>query len=120
MSFDHLTTEQLRAIIHGKHPALVRGGNDWITDELAAVGLQESDEAADNLIRKMAKTGFGLCKARTRRGSPCRALGDGAGGRCILHGGASVGPVTLKGKQNALQALVRARLKRRGIDPDKL
>jgi hypothetical protein len=119
MPFADLSDAQLSAILRGKHPALVRDGSDWIVRELAAVGLQEDDEAAENLIRKMAKAGLGLCKARTRKGTRCRALGDGAGGRCSLHGGDSTGPVTLKGKQSALQALARARLKRWGVDPDK-
>lgn len=120
MPFSDLSDEQLIAIFRGKHPALVRDDSDWIVEELAAVGLREDDEAAENLIRKMARSGHGLCKAKTRGGTPCKALGDGAGGRCSLHGGDSTGPVTLKGKQSSLQALVRARLKRRGIDPDKL
>ena len=84
--------------------------------------LRENDEAAENLIRKMAKSGHGLCKARTRRGTPCKVLGGGAGGRCSLHGGDSTGPTTAEGRETALQALARGRarlqLLRRGIDPE--
>lgn len=112
MRFADLSNEQLFAILHGKHPALVHDGSDWIVRELAAVGLQEDDEAAENLIRKMAKTGCGLCKARTRKGTRCRALGDGAGGRCKNHGGESTGPTTPSGKARAMAALALARIKR--------
>jgi hypothetical protein len=36
------------------------------------------------------------CRAKTRKGTPCRALGL-ANGRCALHGGASTGPRTAAG-----------------------
>ena len=112
MPFADLSNDQLFAILHGKHPALVRDGSDWIVQELAAVGLLENDEAAENLVRKMAKTGHGLCKAKTRKGSPCRDLGDGAGGRCKNHGGQSTGPTTPSGRAQAMAALALARIKR--------
>ena len=120
MAIRDLPTEALAAILRGVRPAFATGEGDWIKDELRAVGIDPDDERADNLIRKMNKTGFGLCKARTSKGTRCLALGDGAGGRCSLHGGDSTGPTTPKGKQRALEALVRARLKRLGIDPDSL
>ncbi len=47
------------------------------------------------------------CGARTRKGTPCRAPGNGAGGRCKLHGGKSTGPRTKKGKEAARLAVVR-------------
>lgn len=44
MSFNDLTSEHRLSSIHGKHPALVRRGKDWITLELAAVGLGEDGQ----------------------------------------------------------------------------
>ncbi len=46
------------------------------------------------------------CGARTRSGKPCRAPGNGRGGRCKLHGGKSTGPRTPKGREKARQAVV--------------
>jgi len=48
------------------------------------------------------------CGARTRRGTPCRALGL-ANGRCRNHGGLSTGPRTAEGKAKAAEALRRYR-----------
>lgn len=116
MAIRDLPFEALGAILQGVHPAIA-AGETWIEDELRAVGIAPDDERAWLLLSKMGKTGFGLCKAKTRKGTPCLALGDGAGGRCKNHGGLSTGPTTPKGKQRALEALVRARLKRLGINP---
>lgn len=45
------------------------------------------------------------CKAKTRKGTPCRckALSNG---RCKFHGGLSTGPRTVEGKANAYANLV--------------
>lgn len=47
------------------------------------------------------------CGARTRSGEPCRAPGNGRGGRCRRHGGASTGPRTEDGKKRARLAVIR-------------
>ena len=44
------------------------------------------------------------CRARTRRGTPCRCKAL-ANGRCRLHGGKSTEPKTLGGKVKALRNL---------------
>ena len=112
MAVRDLPTEALVAILRGVRPAFATGEGDWIKDELRAVDIDPDDERADNLIRKMNKTGFGLCKAKTRKGTLCIALGDGAGGRCKNHGGQSTGPRTANGKVRAMAALALARVKR--------
>ena len=50
-----------------------------------------------------------LCGAKTRAGGKCRckALPNG---KCRLHGGLSVGPVTIEGRQQSARNLQRARL----------
>ncbi len=71
-------------------------------------------------MHKMGKSGCGLCKAKTRKGTPCLALGDGRGGRCKNHGGQSTGPTTTSGKARASAALALARIKRwKTVQPDK-
>ena len=44
------------------------------------------------------------CSARTRAGHPCRRKGQGRGGRCSNHGGASTGPTTQAGRQRISEA----------------
>lgn len=39
------------------------------------------------------------CGAMTRAGTPCQRKDLGRGGRCKLHGGASTGPRTEKGRK---------------------
>ena len=111
MAIRDLPTAALLDILRGV-PAAIAAGNDWIEDELRAAGVDPDDDRAWLLIHKMGKTGVGLCKARTRKGSPCIALGDGAGGRCKNHGGGSTGPTTPSGKARAMAALALARVKR--------
>ena len=53
----------------------------------------------------------GRCGARTRRGTACLCQGDGRGGRCKFHGGASTGPKTEAGRAK-IAALQRARWER--------
>ena len=113
MAIRDLPTEALAAILRGV-PVAIAAGNDWIEDELRAVGIDPDDDRAWLLIHKMGKSGLGLCKARTRKGTPCIALGDGAGGRCKNHGGMSTGPTTTSGKARAMAALTLARVKRQG------
>ncbi|MBW4048849.1 MAG: hypothetical protein HIU89_13255 [Proteobacteria bacterium] len=60
-------------------------------------------------MRKMEKSDCGLCKAKTRKGTACLALGAGRGGRCKNHGGESTGPKTDAGRKRALAALERYR-----------
>ncbi len=112
MAIRDLPTAALLDIVRGV-PVAIAAGNDWIEDELRAVGIDPDDDRAWLLIHKMGKTGVGLCKARTRKGSPCIALGDGAGGRCKNHGGMSTGPTTTGGKARAMAALALARVKQR-------
>ncbi len=111
MAIRDLPNEALAAILRGVHPAIA-AGNDWIEDELRAVGVDPNEDRAWLLMRKMEKTGLGLCKAKTRKGTLCIALGDGAGGRCKNHGGQSTGPRTANGKARAMAALALARVKR--------
>ena len=47
------------------------------------------------------------CGARTRSGKPCRAPGNGAGGRCKLHGGKSTWPKTDSGRERCRLAVLR-------------
>ena len=47
------------------------------------------------------------CSARTRAGHPCRRKGQGEGGRCANHGGASTGPKTQAGRQRISEAQQR-------------
>jgi hypothetical protein len=42
------------------------------------------------------------CGARTRAGAACRRKGMYPSGRCVLHGGRSTGPKTLKGKYRSM------------------
>ena len=111
MAIRDLPSEALAAILRGVHPAIA-GGNDWIEDELRAAGVDPDEDRAWLLMRKMEKAGVGLCKAKTRNGSLCIALGDGAGGRCKNQGGQSTGPRTSSGKARAMAALALARVKR--------
>lgn len=111
MAIRDLPIEALAAILRGV-PVAIAAGNDWIEDELRAVGVDPDDDRAWLLIHKMGKAGVGLCKAHTRKGTPCIALGDGAGGRCKNHGGGSTGPITSSGKARAMAALALARVKR--------
>lgn len=106
-----LPLDALAAIINGKPAPLVQGG-DWIEAELRAVGIDPETADPDRvwlLAHKMAKTGYGLCKAKTRKGTPCLCLGDGANGRCKLHGGLSTGARTPEGRARALANLLRGR-----------
>lgn len=53
----------------------------------------------------------GKCGARTRRGTACLCQGEGRGGRCKFHGGASTGPKTEAGRTK-IAALQKARWER--------
>ncbi len=44
------------------------------------------------------------CGARTRAGHPCKRKGNGAGGRCANHGGASTGPRSKEGRARISRA----------------
>ncbi len=106
-----LSLDALAAIINGKPAPLVQGG-DWIEAELLAAGIDPATADPDRvwlLSHKMQKTGLGLCKARTRKGTLCLCLGDGMGGRCKLHGGCSTGARTPEGRARALANLLRGR-----------
>ena len=52
------------------------------------------------------------CGARTRRGTPCRALGL-ANGRCRNHGGLSTGAKTAEGKARIREGLLAYLARRR-------
>jgi hypothetical protein len=47
-------------------------------------------------------------------GKPCQAPGNGRGGRCKLHGGASTGPKTEQGRQRLREAMRRRWFRKRG------
>lgn len=56
------------------------------------------------------------CGARTRGergGRPCKAPGNGAGGRCKQHGGKSTGPKTAEGRARIAEAQRRVARERR-------
>ena len=54
-----------------------------------------------------------VCGAKTRKGTLCKAPGNGKGGRCKLHGGMSTGPRTPEGKTRSLAALRSRHARRR-------
>lgn len=66
-------------------------------------------ERAEKAAAKAERNRCGLCLAKTRKGTPCIALGDGRGGRCKFHGGRSTGPRTPEGKRRSLEALAKGR-----------
>jgi len=68
-------------------------------------------ERAEKAAAKAERNGCNLCLAKTRKGTPCIALGDGRGGRCKFHGGRSTGPKTEDGRRRSLEALARGRQK---------
>ena len=115
MAIRDLPNAVLMEILRGV-PVAIAAGNDWIEDELRAAGIDPDDDRAWLLIHKMGKAGIGLCQARTRGGTPCLALGDGAGGRCKNHGGMSTGPTSPEGKARAKAALALARFNRLAVD----
>jgi len=80
---------------------------DELERRLIAAGVDPA--TAERAADKAHRSGIGLCLAKNRRGVPCVALGDGAGGRCKFHGGMSTGPKTADGKERALAALRRYR-----------
>ena len=58
------------------------------------------------------KSAYGLCKATTKTtGKPCRQMALSPGGRCIWHGGMSVGQRSIAGKIKALRNLSFSRYK---------
>lgn len=85
-----------------------------LAQRLMALGVEP--EKARHAAEKAQRNGCGLCMAKNRRGLPCIALGDGAGGRCRFHGGLSTGPKTPEGRQRALDALARAAAAKRRKD----
>jgi hypothetical protein len=66
----------------------------------------EEIKAVRKAIRINRKIAAGkTCGARTRKGTPCVALGSGRGRRCKNHGGLSTGPKTPAGWAKSLAAL---------------
>jgi hypothetical protein len=49
------------------------------------------------------------CGAKTRKGTPCQAQGNGRGGRCRNHGGMSTGARTPEGRERCRLAPILAR-----------
>ncbi len=81
-----------------------------------------------SLIKSGQATRFGpswpgrRCGAKTRAGGPCQNPSIKNRARCKLHGGASVGPRTPKGKETVRQINIRLRrvlnaMRRQGIIP---
>ncbi|WP_369333833.1 HGGxSTG domain-containing protein [Puniceibacterium confluentis] len=44
------------------------------------------------------------CRAKTLKGTPCRALSEPGRRRCRFHGGRSTGPLTPEGKARVAEA----------------
>jgi hypothetical protein len=61
-----------------------------------AANRREALALADDMTR---------CGAKTRQGTPCKAIGLGKGGRCKNHGGASTGPRTPEGLARTTAAM---------------
>jgi hypothetical protein len=78
---------------------------DDLERRLIAAGVDP--RTAARAANKALRTGCPLCLAKTRKGTPCVALGDGRGNRCKFHGGMSTGPRTEACKARALAALRR-------------
>lgn len=106
----HLTVEQARreylAFMEEaiREAARERRAAD-LADRVRAADIDPASELGQRLLRKLERTDGHLCLATTRAGRPCIALGSGAGWRCRLHGGASVGARTPEGKARALANL---------------
>ncbi len=87
-------------------------GNDqfsWLWREAPAAAQAPIRGVTHAAVMGSAKTPTKpLCCAKTRTGLPCKAPGNGRGGRCRRHGGASSGPTSPTGRQKASDAL-RAR-----------
>jgi hypothetical protein len=58
------------------------------------------------------------CGAKTRSGMPCQRYGVGRGGRCRLHGGASTGPRSVRGRKRIAAAQHKRWAKWRKINPE--
>jgi hypothetical protein len=54
----------------------------------------------ETVSEKRGRAGAVICGAKTRAGHPCRRRsGNGRGGRCVMHGDRSTGPLTLEGRE---------------------
>ena len=84
---------------------------DELEAHLIAAGIDP--DVAERAVDKSFRLGP-LCMAKTRKGTPCIALGDCCGGRCRNHGGMSTGPTSDKGRKRALAALARYRERSEG------
>ena len=58
-------------------------------------------EAEEAMMRALARV---PCRARTRRGTACRALSEPGRRRCRFHGGRSTGPRTAEGRARIAEA----------------
>jgi hypothetical protein len=89
----------------------------WLWRE-APAAAQTPPEAPPRYVTHAPVMGSGkaptkpLCCAKTRTGLPCKAPGNGRGGRCRRHGGASSGAKTAAGRQK-----VAAAMRERWADP---
>ena len=74
-----------------------------------ATELVGSEQVARTLLEfGVLRLKWPRCGAHARStGKPCRAPGNGRGGRCKLHGGASTGPRTQEGIQRLRDAAKR-------------
>lgn len=70
-----------------------------MTEAEARAHLREEVRHYRDKIRK-----YELCGAKTRKGTPCKALAL-PNGRCRFHGGCSTGPKSPEGKARALANL---------------
>ena len=57
--------------------------------------------------RKAAAKRRELCGAKTRKGTPCKALSEPGKRRCKLHGGKSTGAKTAEGRARIVEAQKR-------------
>ena len=117
----HLTVEQARReYLAFMEEAIREAGRERraadLADRVRAADIDPATELGQRLLRKLERTDGHLCLATTRAGTPCIALGSGAGLRCRLHGGASTGARTPEGKARALANLLQYRERAPGAE----
>ena len=103
---------QIRAGLAFQTPTCRRTTQDAVTppapNQLDNPGTEPNTRACDTRKAKQMKT-YSKCGARTRRGTRCLCRPLKPGGRCRLHGGASSGPVTERGRRQSAENLKAAR-----------
>lgn len=86
-----------------------RGEDDaWAEARVEAERLRLARRLEAALARRRVP-----CEARTRKGTPCRALSEPGRRRCRFHGGRSTGPKTEEGRARLAEAVRRHQAVRR-------